>query len=68
MRECYISIEQRLDVNDADSSKDLAMVERQNKLTLADKDTEFLEYYNSVISDGSITNGEDENNIDDKEK
>ena len=44
------------------------MVERQNKLTVVDEDPWFLDEYNRVISDGSITNGEDNNNTDDEEK
>ena len=44
------------------------MVELWNKLTVADKDPEFLDEYNSFISDGSISNGKEDNKIDDKEK
>ena len=44
------------------------MVEQWNKLTIADEDQEFLDQYNSVISDGSIPNGEVDNEIDDKEQ
>ena len=44
------------------------MVERWNKLTVADEDTEFLDKYNSEISDGSIPNVEDDNKTYDKEK
>ena len=43
MREYNIAIDQRLDVKDADLSKDLAMVERWNKMTVADEDLEFLD-------------------------
>ena len=43
MREYKISIERRIDVNDADLSKDLAMVDQRNKLTIADEDPEFLD-------------------------
>ena len=38
MREYIIAIEQILDVKDADLSKDLAMVDRWNNLTVADED------------------------------
>ena len=58
MRDYNIAIEQRLDVKDADLSKDLAMLDRWNNLTVADDDPEFLDKYNSLISDGSIPNGE----------
>ena len=68
MREYHIAIEQKLDIKDADLSKDLVMVELWNKLTVADKDREFLDEYNSLISDGSISNGKEDNKIDDKEK
>ena len=44
------------------------MVERRNKLTVADEYPEFLDEYNCVISDGSIPNCEDNNNTDDEEK
>ena len=43
MREYNITIERRLDVKDADLSKDLAMVDRHNKLTIADEDPELLD-------------------------
>ena len=63
MRYSNIMIEQRLDVKDADLSKDLAMVYRWNELTIADEDQEFLDEYNYVISDGSIPNVIDDNYI-----
>ena len=63
MRYLNIMIEQRLDVKDADLSKDLAMVYRWNELTIADEDQEFLDEYNYVISDGSIPNVIDDNYI-----
>ena len=44
------------------------MVERWNKMTVADKDAEFLDEYNHVVSDGSIPNGEDDKKTDDEEK
>ena len=66
MRESNIAIEQRLDVKDAYLSKDLVMLERCNKLTVADEDPDFLDEYNRVISDGSIPNGEDNNDTNDK--
>ena len=44
------------------------MLERWNKLNVEDEDTELLDEYNCVMSDGSIPNGEDDNNIDDEEK
>ena len=43
MREYNIAVEQRLDVNYADLLKELAMVDRWNKLTVVDEDTEFLD-------------------------
>ena len=43
MREFDIAIEWRLDVKDADLSKDLAIVDRWNNLTIVDEDKEFLE-------------------------
>ena len=43
MREYNIAVEQRLDVNDADLLKELAMVDRWNKLTVVDEDPEFLD-------------------------
>ena len=52
-------VEQRLDVKDADLSKDLALVEQRNKLTVVGEDTEFLDEYNRVISDGPIPDGEE---------
>ena len=64
MIEYNIAIEQRLEVKDADLSNDLAMVELWNKLTIADEDPEFLDEYNRVLSDGSIPNGEDDNERD----
>ena len=42
------------------------MVEQWNKLTIADKDPEFLDKYNCLISKVSIQNGEDNNNTDEK--
>ena len=68
MRDHNIAIEQRLDVKDADLSKDLAILEQWNKLTVADEDPEFLDEYNHVISDGSIPNGEDDNETNDEEQ
>ena len=52
MREYNTEIEWRLDLKDAYLLKDLLVVDRWNKLTVADEDPEFLEKYNSVISDG----------------
>ena len=46
--------------------KYIAMVDQWNNLNVADKDTEFLDEYNCVISDLSIPNGEDHNETDDK--
>ena len=63
-----IAIERRLDVNDADLSKELAMVDQWNKLTVADEDTEFLGESNRVISYGSIKNGEDNIETDAEEQ
>ena len=68
MIDCNIAIEQRPDVKDADLSKDLAMVEIWNNLTVVDEDPGFLDQYNRVISDGSIPNDKDNNETDDKEK
>ena len=44
------------------------MVERWNKLNVENEDQELLEDYNCVLSDISITNGEDNNKTDDDEK
>ena len=44
------------------------MVQQWNNLTVADEDPEFLDEYNYFISDGSIPNGEDYNETDDKEQ
>ena len=44
------------------------MVELWNKLTVAEKDPDFLDGYNCVISDRSIPNCEDYNKTDDEEK
>ena len=63
-----IAMEQRLDVNDSDLSKDLAMVELWNNLTVVDEDTEFFNKYNRVISDGSIPNVEDNNKTYNEER
>ena len=68
MREYNIAVEQRLDVNDADLLKELAMVDRWNKLTVVDEDPEFLDQYIQVISDVSIPNSEDDNETDDEEQ
>ena len=68
MRKYNIAIEQRIDVKYADLSKDLVMAERWNKMTIVDEDTEFLDKYNGVISDGSIPNGEDDNNTYEKKR
>ena len=37
------------------------MVEQWNKLNITDEDPEFLDEYNCLFSDGSIPNGEDNN-------
>ena len=66
--EYNIAIEQRIDVKDADLSKELIMVDHQETQNVADEDPEFLDEYNRVISDGSIPNGEDDNETDDKEQ
>ena len=42
------------------------MVEQWNNLTVADGDTEFLDFYNSVISYVSIKIDEDNKKTDDK--
>ena len=51
-REYNIVIYHRLDVKDADLSKELIMVEQWNKLNITDEDPEFLDEYNCVIIDG----------------
>ena len=68
MREYDIAIEHIRDVKDSYLSKDLATVDRWNKLTVADEDPEFLENFNSVISDGYIPNGEEDNDTYGEEK
>ena len=40
------------------------MADRWNNLTVVDEDPEFLDDSNCVISDGSIPNGEDNNDTD----
>ena len=44
------------------------MTNQCNKLTIADDNTEFLDKYNSVISDGSIPYGKDDNETDNEGK
>ena len=44
------------------------MVDQWNNMTVADEDLEFLDEYNSVISDGSITDDEDDNQTYEKEQ
>ena len=56
MREYNISIEQILDKKDVGLSKYLVVIDRWNNMTVADEDTELLDEYNRVISDGSIPN------------
>ena len=56
MREYNISIEQILDKKDVGLSKYLVVIYRWNNMTVADEDTELLDEYNRVISDGSIPN------------
>ena len=43
MREYNIAIEQRLDVNDANLSKEINMVERWKNLAVEDEDPEFFD-------------------------
>ena len=43
-------------------------IDRWNKMTVAGEDTDFLDEYNFVIIDGSISNIEDNNETDDKEQ
>ena len=57
MIEYDIAIKWRLDLKNADLLKDLAILYRWNKLTVAHKDPEFLDESNRVISDGLIPNG-----------
>ena len=59
-------IDQILDVKDADLSKDLAMINQCNKLTVAYSDPEFLDWYNILISDRSTPSGEYYNDINKK--
>ena len=68
MREYDITIERRLDVKDADLSKDLIMVNQWNNLNVADEDPKFLDESNRVISDGSILNGKGDNEADGEEQ
>ena len=50
MIEYDIAIKWRLDLKNADLLKDLAILYRWNKLTVAHKDPEFLDESNRVIS------------------
>ena len=68
MREYNIAIEQRLDVNDANLSKEIDTVRRPNKTTIADENPEFLGEHKCVIRYGSITDGEDNNDTDKKNR
>ena len=66
MIEYNIVIKLGLEVKDADLLNDHVMVERWNKLTIADENPEFLGEHKCVIRYGSITDGED--NIDTDKK
>ena len=57
MREYNIAMEHIPYVKDTDLSKDLTMAYQWNNMTLSDEDPDFLDKYNSFISDGSIPNG-----------
>ena len=54
-------ISDRQNFKNSDLSKQVQNVERWNKLSIADQDPEFLEETNRVISDSSITDGQDDN-------
>ena len=66
MRYYNIATEKRLYVKYTYLSNFLAMVERWNQLTVVEQDPEFLDKYNRVLSYGSITNGEYDNETDEK--
>ena len=60
-------ISESLDIKNSELTKQAQGIDRWNKLSIADKDSEFLEELNPVISDSSIPNGPDDNMSDDKE-
>ena len=61
------NISERLDVKNSDLKNQAQGIDRWNKLSIADKDSEFLEELNQVISDLSIPDGPDDKISDDKE-
>ena len=58
-------IAENLDVKNSDLTKQAQGIDRCKKLSIADKDTEFLEELNQVISDSRILDGPDDNMSDD---
>ena len=63
-----IKIAESLDVNNSDLTNQSQGIDWWNKLSIAEKDPEFLEELNRVISDSSILDGPDDNMSDDKER
>ena len=60
-------ISERLDVKVLDLTMQEKGIDQLNKLSIADKDPEFVEELNRVISDSIILDGPDDNASDDKE-
>ena len=57
MKEHYKEMKKRLYAKDTALSKGLSHISRWNQLTISDKDSEFQENFNRVISDESIPDG-----------
>ena len=63
----YTKIAERLGVKNSDRTKQAHGIDRWNKLSISDEDTEFLEELNRVISDSIILDVPDDNLSDDQE-
>ena len=63
----YTKISERLDVNNSDLKKQTQRIDQWNKLSIEDKNPEFLEELNRVISDSSIPDVTYDNMSDDIE-
>ena len=64
MSEYDTKIAESIDVNNSDLTKQAQGIDRWNKLSTPDKDPEFLEEFNTVISESSIPDGPDDNMSD----
>ena len=60
-------ISERLDVKNSELTMQAQGIDLWNNLSIADKDPEFLEELNRVISDSSIPDGPDDNVSNNKE-